>query len=137
LQQALTAHTRLADADLLQNRLDAVEQGYQRALPLLEKARLRDLIAHATGNLGIIAARRGAFATAVNQYQTAVALCREINDPVSASCHLSNLGVAHRRLGQYEAAQAAFLEVLPIARAAGARDREAGGCSIWARSASG
>jgi predicted ATPase/DNA-binding SARP family transcriptional activator/Tfp pilus assembly protein PilF len=126
LRGALTARVRLADTDLLQNRLDAAEQGYQRALPLLEKARLRDLVAHVTGNLGIIQARRGAFEAAIRQYQAAVALCREISDPVSASRHLGNLGVAHRRLGEHEASQAAFLEVLPIARAAGARDREAG-----------
>lgn len=126
LRGALTARVRLADADLHQNLLEEADNGYRRALELAEQAGLRDLIAHATGNLGVVQARRGQYATAIAHYQSAIRHCRELNDPVSMSKHLGNLGAACRRLGQYRVAEEAFMEVLQIVRTAGARAREAG-----------
>ena len=125
LRGAVTARVRLADADLFQSKLDEADGDYQRALALAEQANLRDLIAHITGNLGLIQARRGSYETAVGHYQTAIAICRDLNDPVSMSRHLGNLGSIYRRLGQYEESRRCLIEALAIFRSAGARLREA------------
>ena len=125
LRGAVTARVRLADADLFQSKLDEADGDYRRALALAEQANLRDLIAHITGNLGLIQARRGSYETAVGHYQTAIAICRDLNDPVSMSRHLGNLGSIYRRLGQYEESRRCLIEALAIFRSAGARLREA------------
>jgi predicted ATPase/Tfp pilus assembly protein PilF len=125
LRGAVTARVRLADADLFQSKLDEAAGDYRQALALAEQAQLRDLIAHITGNLGLIAVRRGSYETAVGHYEAAIGLCRDLNDPVSMSRHLGNLGTIHRRLGRYEASQRCLVEALAIFRSAGARLREA------------
>ncbi|MEZ4642679.1 MAG: tetratricopeptide repeat protein [Chloroflexota bacterium] len=125
LRGILTAHRHMADASLYQNKLDEAEQSYRRLLMQAQRARLGDLAAHATGNLGIVYARRGEYENAIRQYEAAIALCHDLGDPISERKHLSNLGSTYRRLGRYDAAQQCFTAALRVERMAGLRQGEA------------
>lgn len=125
LRGILTAQRHMADTCLYQNRLDDAEAGYRRLLHRAQQARLNDLAAHATGNLGIVCARRGDYDAAITQYEAAIALCDKLDDPVNRRKHLSNLGIIYRRLGRFNEAETCFLEALRTERLIGLRSGEA------------
>ncbi|MBP7593247.1 MAG: tetratricopeptide repeat protein [Chloroflexi bacterium] len=125
LRGVLTAQRHMADACLYQNRLDDAETGYRRLLHRAQQAQLTDLAAHATGNLGIVYARRGSYDAAIAQYEAAIAHCRELDDPVNLRKHLGNLGSTFRRLGRLDEAEQCFQDALRTERIVGLRHGEA------------
>ena len=66
------------------------------------------------GNLGLAYSDLGQVEKAIDHYQQALAISREIGDRRGEGNHLGNLGVAYSDLGQVEKARAMLAQSLAI-----------------------
>src|SRR5207244_2791922 len=70
-------------------------------------------------NLGILAIYEGDYDAAIERYEEAVDLAREIGDERMLSLMTQNLGIAHDEAGHHEVAIASLEESIILARRAG------------------
>jgi tetratricopeptide (TPR) repeat protein len=85
------------------------------------------LKSHSAGNLGTTYYYLGDYQKAIEYYEQALVIAREIGDRHGEGNQLGNLGIAYRDLGQVEKAIKYYEQALVIAREIGDRRRE----GIW------
>ncbi len=91
---------------------------FQRAQPLIHPRQTRDL-AHIHLKIGESFYRSGEFADSVKSTEKALSLARELSSSVMLASCLGQLGQIYVDMGDYEKAEKALRQALPMARAAG------------------
>ncbi|MCG8366295.1 MAG: tetratricopeptide repeat protein [Pseudanabaenales cyanobacterium] len=92
--------------------------------PLLSATEVKKLQAKALLAQGIQQYRISQFREALQSWQSALDIYREIGDRTGEGAALGNLGIAYGNLGQYQRAIALFEQFLAISRDPGDRTRE-------------
>ena len=92
----------------------AAEAAYARASSCAQALGSERIAAMVTLNLATIAGIRGAYQTAIERYSSALKQFRALGDEASVVSALNNLGMAHRDLRQWTAAERCFNEAFRI-----------------------
>lgn len=98
-------------------RPDAAERHYRTARAMAEEAGLEPLIAIIDQNLGALANIRGDIKSALKNYCSALTRYEGLDDKLSATGALNNMGMAHVDLGQYDTAAECFDKAYELAAA--------------------
>jgi CHAT domain-containing protein/tetratricopeptide (TPR) repeat protein len=135
LKEALSLARKAEDEASQANILNSLGTTYddlgepQKALDLYKQAlavpaaRSNDKAA-AYNNLGVVHTALGNWEEAAENFNRAIALNRQLDDPYSLASTLNNLGRAQHYAGEVEAARASYEEALALARKEGNRDTE-------------
>lgn len=99
--------------------LDDAERWFRETLTLAEAQGADQLAAMAANNLGNISGLRGAFDDAIRYYETALEAYRRGDDPYREAQAVHNLGIAHRDLSDWDAADKHFAEAARLSSACG------------------
>ena len=59
---------------------------------------------HALGNMALINNIKGEYKSAIAKFDDILAICEDINDIISISNTLGNIGIAYKNLGEYDLA---------------------------------
>lgn len=99
---------------LSQGDLTMAAHAFHNALIGFEQANKDEGVANAANNLGDICVQRKDFASAINHYERAFAICERLSDPSSLLYLRKKLAKSHHDLKQFEEAIKAYNTLLDI-----------------------
>lgn len=101
------------------HRFEEAAEYFEEALALYRALEDQSGVALLLNNLGVLAFKRGDYATSVARYREALPIAHQIGSRDIETLVRDNLGEAYVGLGEYEAAETELSHVIEVAEAAG------------------